>query len=347
MKILIAAILLLSTAQGAFCKGTYKGPNIGEEAAFVYKRGWENAFDLKSESAIPNLKRLPRLDGSTTAIPLAQLIVARALNLDGELRRVAQRRSGANAETLEITFARETSREKLDEFGDMWWHNTPKSTHAAYDSLIKQNSSLIIVARQPSPDELTAAARYKIEFDIQPVALDAFVFVANSKNEITGLSLNQIRDIYSGKVKNWKDIGGKDEEVFAITRDANSGSQELMKKLIMGDSKIVSGYNRMASTMGGTFDHVAANDNSIAYSVFYYERIMNPRASIKPLAINGVLPTSQTIADKTYPLVEPVYVVTRKDIAPDGPAATLRDWLLSNDGQKLIAQSGYVPINVR
>lgn len=127
------------------------------------------------------------------------------------------------------------------------------------------------------------------------------------------------------------------------------GSYEALAKgivdlILVAREPILEGKDRISQSMSGTFDMAERNNDSIAYSVFYYERIMNPRAALKPLAINGVHPTSRSIEDRTYPLTEPVYVVTRQGIASDSSTFILRNWLLSKDGQKLIAQSGYVPI---
>lgn len=71
---------------------------------------------------------------------------------------------------------------------------------------------------------------------------------------------------------------------------------------------------------------------------------MNPWPQNRLLAVNGVSPSPQTIANRSYPLVAPVYVVTRQDVKPGDPAVRLRDWLLSETGQKLVADSGYIPI---
>jgi phosphate transport system substrate-binding protein len=96
--------------------------------------------------------------------------------------------------------------------------------------------------------------------------------------------------------------------------------------------------------MGGPIDAVAKDPDALAYSVYFYEEFMNKNPANRLLAIDGVLPTRQTIADRTYPLTADVFVVTRKDLKADNPAAKVRDWLLSPAGQRLVADSGYVPI---
>jgi ABC-type phosphate transport system substrate-binding protein len=353
--LIIAAGLLTSNAHAQ--KGNYKGsaktrlpvnnaPSTPAPLPAVSRTAdAEKGYEIEGASGIAGLKKYPRVNGSTSTIPIGQLLIAKALGLQAELRRVQGGRfsSTENSGTLTATFPLDTNPERFAAYTQLLHRMTHQQTHDAYVALAHGTSDVILVAREPSNDELALATQTRIAFDVRPIALDAFVFIANSQNEIAGLTLEQIRAIYGGRVKNWKDVGGADMEIYSVTRGANSGSLELMKKLVMHDLGMIQGGWRMASTMVGTLDKVAQRKDALAYSVYYYERVMNPRPEIKPLAVDGVLPTSQTIADRSYPLVEPVYVVTRKDITPDGPAAILRDWLLSSDGQKLIAQSGYVP----
>lgn len=118
-----------------------------------------------------------------------------------------------------------------------------------------------------------------------------------------------------------------------------------MRALLMKDAPTFDGGEREISSMAGLLDAIARNPRALGYSIFYFETMMNPRAENKILAVDGVAPTRATIADNSYPLVAPVYVVTRGDVAAGAPAALLRDWLLSAPGQQVVKQSGYVPLN--
>jgi phosphate transport system substrate-binding protein len=117
-----------------------------------------------------------------------------------------------------------------------------------------------------------------------------------------------------------------------------------MNKLVLKGAKIIEGGDRMLIGMAGPIDAIAKTPNGIAYSVYYYEHIMSPRAENRLLAVNGITPTADTLWGGTYPLRAPVYVVTRKNLPPDSAAARLRDWLLSPAGQELVSQSGYVAL---
>ena len=223
--------------------------------------------------------------------------------------------------------------------------NRHTGTHQAYLALAQNKTDVILVARPPSKSELAALAP-GTSFDVRPFALDAFVFLANAKNPVKGLSQTQLKKIYTAKTRLWRDVGGEDLPIMALSRPRDSGSEELMDALLLKGEKMgqFPPQNRL-SEMGETIERVALNRNALGYSVFYFERFMMPDARNKVLAINGVLPTPASIASKSYPFTAPVFCVTRTGIAPTSKAARLRDWLLSTQGQKLVAQSGYVPLS--
>lgn len=270
-------------------------------------------------------------------------------------RMASESRWPGAASSAAVVFPLESSPESLSKY-QSWLHREPKysGTNGAYMSLISDAADFIIVAREPSTGELSAARAAGIELEAIPVALDAFVFLVNTENPVASLTIDQLRGIYtdtgrsdlpvSTRIKNWQEVGGADRQIHAYTRNRNSGREELMEKLVMQGRKIITGGDRMLMSMVGTIEGVSRNPNSIAYSVYYYEHVMSPQAKNKLLAINGVQPTPDNIANRTYPLTAEFYVVTRKGIDRSTPAARLRDWLLTDEGQQLIAASGYVPV---
>jgi phosphate transport system substrate-binding protein len=285
----------------------------------------------------------PRVDGSTSAWPL--------------LRLVACKINGIECFWLESFFGSE--REILpalnpdpDSLEQKITDIRPSGTHGAYMNLIAGGTDLILVAREPSQDEIDAAENAGAMLDVQPVALDAFVFLVNVENPREDFTLDEIRRIYSGEITTWTELGvekplfeGLENLIQPYTRDVNSGSQELMVDLVMHETPMIDAPDMMVMTMMGLVSQVAWDKAGIGYSVFYYAAFLAPNPSIKLAAIEGVLPTSATIADDSYPLVTEVYVVVRADLPEDSPAVMLRDWLLAETGQALIAESGYVPVS--
>jgi phosphate transport system substrate-binding protein len=319
------------------------------------------------EPALPGITKenFPVVNGSTSTIPLTQLMLSRSLGLRGEMRRVPM----WGEISAWITFAIDDDPGKVADFRDNMRRCYHSGTHPAYVALLSKRENkpisnrsaagtpsigvamanslpdLILVARKPSPDEIALAKRNKVEMDIRPVALDAFIFLVNDKNPVESLTLDQIRSVFTGKVTSWRELGGKDEPIRAYTRERNSGSQELMDSLVLKGRKPIQVQERILYGMSDVIDRVASDEQSVSYSVYYYEHVMMPNANNRLLAIDSVLPTSETIASRKYPLTAEVYVVTRKDLPSDSPGAKLRDWLLSADGQQLVASSGYVPID--
>ena len=218
-------------------------------------------------------------------------------------------------------------------------------THGAYVALIHGGAELILAARAPSADERALALARSVPLDVRPVALDAFIFLVNEQNPVTNLTTEALRRIYSGRVADWKEVGGAPGKLQAFQRERNSGSQELMESLVMRELKPVSKPEMiLAEGMGGPFNRVGHDALGLGYSVLYYERRMTTRTGTKLIAVDGAFPSAENVRSRRYPYVAEVYVVTRADLPPGSPAAVLRDWMLSPDGQGVVAESGYVPL---
>ena len=131
----------------------------------------------------------------------------------------------------------------------------------------------------------------------------------------------------------------------AYTWVRNSGSQELMQKLVMKDLQMPPVPDMMVGTsMAAPFTMLDNDPHGVGYTVYFYHEHMAPEASVKDCAIDGVMPGPKTIRDGEYPLVTEVYVAIRTNLPGDAPARRLRDWLLSPAGQAIVEECGYVPI---
>ncbi len=171
----------------------------------------------------------PSVDGSTSAEPLQGAVFCEILDIDWEwyTRGLEAPRLIGPSDT-----AYDEDPRIFDFFRDHVSHN---GTHSAYMNLISGQADLILVAREPSIDELEAAATAAVNLDVQPVALDAFVFLANDSGPVRDLPLETIRQIYSGSITTWDQAvaGAAPNEIVPFVRNRNSGSQELMEKLVM------------------------------------------------------------------------------------------------------------------
>ncbi|MEW4370768.1 PstS family phosphate ABC transporter substrate-binding protein [Paenibacillus kandeliae] len=185
-------------------------------------------------------------------------------------------------------------------------------TGSAYQRLIDGNVDMIFAAA-PSVGQLQSAESNSIKLYLTPIGQEAFVFFVNTDNPVDHLTSEQVKQIYSGQITNWKQVGGNDEKIAAFQRPEDSGSQAMLRRF-MGDRQIMEPKRKMMATgMGGMMERVEDYhnyDDAIGYSFHYFATVMNPEQHIKLLAIDGVYPDQQHIANGTYPLIAPFYAVT-------------------------------------
>ena len=222
------------------------------------------------------------------------------------------------------------------------------TTPDAYQNLIHGHVDMIFVAG-PSEQQLQDAKEQGVELEMTPIGKEAFVFFVNAENPVEGLTVQQIQDIYSGKAKNWADVGGDPDKIRAFQRPADSGSQTALEKL-MGKTKIVEAPSEdVAAGMGDIINQTANYrnyPNSIGYSFRYYSMEMVQNNAIRHLKIDGVFPSEESIRDNTYPLSSEFYAITLA--GNDHPnIEPFLEWILSEQGQSLVEKTGYVPINNR
>jgi phosphate transport system substrate-binding protein len=219
------------------------------------------------------------------------------------------------------------------------------ATADAYDRLIK-NEIDIFFGAQPSKSQIEAARRKNLEFELTPIAKEAFVFFVNKDNPIDSLTVEQIQDIYEKKVTDWKEVGGNREKIMPFQRSEDSGSQTIMQAAVMKDRQLAKPLmQESAGLMEGIISEVAEYRNytsAIGYSFRYYATVMNPSENIKLIAIDGVSPTVENIRNGTYPFTVDVYAVTVKERTKSPNTATLIEWILSEQGQRFIEKCGYV-----
>ena len=217
------------------------------------------------------------------------------------------------------------------------------TTDLAYKRLIEGEADIFFGA-QPSPQQKEMAASRGVALALTPIAKEAFVFIVNRSNPVESLTVKQIRDIYLKKINNWREVGGVDEKIIPFQRSQNSGSQTIMLAKVMNGQALPPPLREeYSSHMGGLIISVANYRNyssAIGYSFRFFTTGMNPNQNIKILAIDGIEPTVENIRTGAYPFTVDVYAVTAGSNNENIPK--LLDWLLSEQGQTLVEQSGYV-----
>ena len=220
------------------------------------------------------------------------------------------------------------------------------NTVGGYIELAERNTDIFIGAA-PSKEQIEYAEECGTTFDYTQIAWEAFVFFVHKDNPITSLTADEVRGIYSGEITNWSEVGGNDEEIIPFQRDEGSGSQSMMLRF-MGDVPLVEpDTEEVVGFMGGIVEQDASYKNqtsSIGYSFRYYIEGIVCHPDIKMIAIDGVAPTAENIENTTYPIITPVYAVTYKN-NPNPNVEIFIDWMLSDEGQYIINESGYVGVS--
>lgn len=260
-----------------------------------------------------SLENLPKMDGSTSAIPLEAGLRAALF--------------GLSQETAELQVV----------------HTT---THQSFEKLLNGECDLIFTV--PISKEQEQAARDRgVELEMIPISAEGFVFIVNADNPVEDFTEQELRDIYAGRITNWKQLGGNDSSIIAYQRNVDSGSQNYMT-VFMGDTPMAKAPSELImGGMAGILDAIAVYDNgadAIGYSVYSYAMDMyNQKQNIKAVSINGVKATKENMENGTYPLLSVSYLMFRADEPEDSPVRKFAEFIKSEEGQTAIRNAGYIP----
>jgi phosphate transport system substrate-binding protein len=174
-----------------------------------------------------------------------------------------------------------------------------------------------------------------------PVARDGLTIYLHESNPVQRLSLEQLRQIYTGAVDNWKQVGGKDARIVLYSRENNSGTYVYFKdNVLLGRD-----YSPRCQTLPGTaavVNAIARDPNGIGYGGSAYAKGVKECAVSKTAQSPAILPSPQTIRDGTYPITRYLYFYTRT--RPSGKIKPFIDWVVSAEGQSVVTSVGYFPI---
>lgn len=205
-----------------------------------------------------------------------------------------------------------------------------KNTVRGYKAIVDGTTDILFCAG-PSEEQKQYALEKGVELVYVPIGLEGFVFFVNENNPVDNLTVTQIRKIYACEYTNWSEVGGADRIINPVTRLEGSGSQTTFEAF-MKDYKI------------GRKSPFAITGASIGFSFRYYMDGIVENDAVKMISLNGVYPSAENIQNRSYPIVAQFYAIYRADNA-NSNIPVLIEWLLSDEGQNLIEQTGYVRIN--
>jgi len=216
-------------------------------------------------------------------------------------------------------------------------------------ALINGTVDIANASRQIKKEEIEQAQANGIEPLEHIIARDAIAVIVNPENPVNQLTLKQISDIYSGKISNWKEVGGDDRPIVRLSRETNSGTHVYFLETVLRlgskeDKTLFSTDTLLLPSSEGIIAEVRQNPNAIGYDGLGYVP-----DDLKMIAIAEdeggayVLPSIPTVNDKTYPIARDLYMYTNGQ--PEGLLKEYLDWILSAEAQQIVEELGFVPVN--
>lgn len=206
-------------------------------------------------------------------------------------------------------------------------------------AIIDSTAQIGMSSRRAKPTESSAALAKGVTLKPTIVAFDGIGVIVNQGSGIASLTKRQVEQIFTGDITDWSQVGGTPGKISVYTRNTSSGTYSDFKELAMkkrdyaGSSQKMAGNEQIAA-------EVAKNPNGIGYVGLAY--LHDP--GIKTVAIDGALPTEESVIAKKYPYARPTFYYTNGD--PSGEAAKFVEFTLSDEGQKLVRKVGFVPVRV-
>jgi len=170
------------------------------------------------------------------------------------------------------------------------------------------------------------------------VAYDGLAVIVNPSNSISKLSMSQISDIYTGKITNWKQLGGDDAQIVIVSRDTNSGTYETFNELVLKKQPI----SKNAEYVGSN-GHARTRVNTTKYAIAYVG-LGFVDDSVKPLSVEGILPTPKNISTGRYPIARPLYMFTNAFPKMGSPLYDFVTLHLGKEGREIVKDLGYIPV---
>jgi len=205
-------------------------------------------------------------------------------------------------------------------------------------ALIDKSTDIANSSREIKDKEITLAKEKGVNPVAHTIAIDALTPIVHPKNKVNGLTIDQLSQIYQGKITNWKEVGGDDLKIIVVSRDSSSGTFEAWGHLVLSNAKVTPKAQLQASS-GAVVQAVSKNRYAIGYvGIGYVDK------SVKGLTVNGIPASAKTALSKEYPIARPLYMYTNGQ--PEGVVADFIKFVLSPAGQELVVKEGFIPITV-
>jgi phosphate transport system substrate-binding protein len=203
-------------------------------------------------------------------------------------------------------------------------------------ALIDDFADIAMSSRALKAGELELAKSRNVTVTAQAVAIDALCPVVNPANPVKGLSLAQLRDIFTGKIVNWREVGGEDKPIAVVSRDTSSGTFGAWRELVMGGGEVFPGAAMLPSS-GAVLQEVARSRYAIGYEGFCYVT-----GAVRALDVDKVAGTLENARAGRYKLARTLWLFTRGDARPE--VGRFVEFVLSPKGCDIVTAGGAAPV---
>ncbi|MDP2181130.1 MAG: PstS family phosphate ABC transporter substrate-binding protein [Actinomycetota bacterium] len=211
---------------------------------------------------------------------------------------------------------------------------------AGIAALINGTVDFANASRDMKQEEIDQAKAAGVDPVEHVIAKDGISVAVNPANPVTNITIEQLGKIYRGEITNWKDVGGADKAIVLLSRDSSSGTYEYFKEAVVGKDAEYAKEAKLLSSNQAIVDEVKGNDAAIGYVGLGYAE--NAGSEIKVLSVEGITASVDTVLDGTYPLGRDLYIYSNGQ--PDGVMKAYLDWILGSEGQTIVADQGFVPL---
>lgn len=203
-------------------------------------------------------------------------------------------------------------------------------------ALIDGTTMIATSSREAKESEIADGKAKGVNLMAHKVALDGVIAAVHPSNSLNDISMDQLKAIYNGTIKTWKELGGPDRPISVVSRDTSSGTYEIWQEKVLGKDKVRPDALQVASS-GQMVQTIAQNPYAIGYiGIGYLDK------SVKELKINGMTPTEKSVRDFTWPVSRYLYIYSKG--TPAGVAAKFIDFLLSKEGQNIVKEEKFVTL---
>lgn len=225
---------------------------------------------------------------------------------------------------------------------------TGGGTGTGIAALLNNTVDIANASRKIKDEEMEEAQSKGVDPVEHIIARDAIAVIVNPENPVDQLTLQQISDIYSGKITNWTEVGGEDRPIVKLSRETNSGTHVYFLETVIRlgskeDKTLFSTDTLLLPSSEGIISEVRDNPNAIGYDgLGYVPKDLKMIAIAKAEGESYVLPSIETVNDKSYAIARDLYMYTNGE--PQGAVKEYLDWILSDEAQQIVADLGFVPV---